>query len=245
MKFNYFLFFIVPLIACSVNEDTIEDEPLPKLYNSGFKELKNKNYKTALKHFKAIERQYPYSDWTIQAQKIIGFTQYLMSDYDESIESFKGFLQLHPHHKDVPYALYMIGISYMSQLSHIQRDQSAAHDAYQYFQEIIERFPNSLYTEEAKTKSQMVLDHLAAKEMTIARYYQKELLHHSALSRLDVIKKNFEKSSHMPEAYYRMIESYIALSLNVQAKKALLLLIKKFPDSKWAQYAKEDFKSLN
>jgi outer membrane protein assembly factor BamD len=232
---RYFFRFFIPfllLTQCSNDEEIRDEMPLPRLYELGIKYFEKTDYEKATEYFKAIERQYPYADETLKAQLIVGFSQYMNGTYILAGESFKDFIILHPHHKEVPYALYMTGLCFYYRTSFIERDQSMAKDAYQVFKELITRFPNTPYADDAKLKLQQMADHISADELHTARYYESQFLYHAALARLTRVSP---ESIHYPEALYRQIECYKGLGENEEAAKAQIILLHQYPDSIFAK----------
>lgn len=223
---------LVLLLQCSTDDEIQDDMPLSKLYELGLKNFKQADYKKSEEFFKALEKQYPYSDYTLQAQLMMGLSAYMAGSYTDAIQHFELFIQLHPYHKDVAYALYMIGICYYVRVSYIERDQSTATDAYNYFNEVIERFPTSKYAKDCQLKVQQMVDHISAEELHIARYYEKQCLYHAALNRLERVNKN---SIHHPESYFRRMECYRGLNQNTEVDKMQKKLLKEYPDNLFAK----------
>jgi len=227
--------FLVPFLLfaqCSNDEEIRDEMPLPRLYELGMKYFDKADYEKTVEYFKALERQYPYSDQTLQAQLMIGFAQYMDGQYLAGGESFKEFIVMHPHHKDIPYALYMRGLCFFHRTSFIERDQSMAKDAYQLFRELIMRFANTPYAEDAKLKLQQMADHISADELHTARYYESQFLYHAALARLARVSPD---SIHYPESLYRKMECYRGLGEMEEAEKAKQVLIQEYPDSLFAK----------
>ncbi len=226
------------LTSCAaMKEENIPDSPLPELYHQGLSFYQQKNYKKAIECFKAVERQYPYDHATIQAQLMIGYLQYLRREYNDAINSFKLFIELNPYHKEVPYALYMLGMSYFQQLSVVQRDQSSAKDALDHFELLRNRYPESIYRKDSIEKIKTIEDHLAGKHVDIARFYLNNRSYDSAVSRLLEAITVFPRSTHVPEAKWRLVEAYDHLGLNKQAKMMAQDLVKNCPHTEWANHA--------
>ena len=57
----------------------------------------------------------------------------------------------------------------------------------------------------------------------------------AALRRFSAVVQTYETSNQVPEALYRMVESYLALGLDVEAERAGAVLKFNFPDSIWTQ----------
>ncbi|KOR29208.1 competence protein ComL, partial [Achromatium sp. WMS2] len=79
------------------------------------------------------------------------------------------------------YAYYLRGlVNYNRKLGFIdrylptdvsQRDPGSAKDAFQDFSELVSRFPNSRYAEDARNRMLYLRDNLAKSEVHAARYY--------------------------------------------------------------------------
>lgn len=226
------------LVGCSAKDENIADAPLPELYGKAIGFYEKKDYKKSIEFFQAVERQYPYDQWTIRAQLMIGYLQYLKRDYLDAINSFKLFIELNPYHPEVPYALYMLGMSHYQQLSIIQRDQSAAKDGLEYFDMIRIRYANSPYADDAKNKIKTIHDHLAGKHVDVARFYLRNRSYDAAVSRLLEAITVFPNAEHTSEAKWRLVEAYDHLGLKAQAREMAQNLAKNHPETVWGGHAK-------
>ena len=226
------------LSACA--GDAIEDEayverPVNDLYNAALDELKEGNNTRAAAAFQEVERQHPYSQWATRGQLMAAYALYKAGEYDQAIDAARRFIDLHPGHKDVPYAHYLVGISYYDQISDIGRDQKMTELAYQSFNELIRRFPDSDYGRDAKLKADLARDHLAGKEMEIGRYYQRQGKYVAALNRFRTVVDQYQTTSHIEEALHRLTETYLALGIREEAIKTAAVLGHNYPGSPWYQ----------
>ena len=131
------------------------------------------NFKEAAKSFEEVERQHPYSQWATRGQIMAAYSYYEANQYEESVAASERFIELHPGHKDVAYAYYLMGMCYYEQISDVGRDQEMTQKSQEAFDELIRRFPDSDYSQDAELKVDLIRDHLAGKEMEIGRYYQR------------------------------------------------------------------------
>ncbi|MFP3017976.1 MAG: outer membrane protein assembly factor BamD, partial [Candidatus Tisiphia sp.] len=92
------------------------------------------------------------------------------------------------------------------------------------------------YSIDASLKIDLVNDHLAGKEMDVGRYYLSKNNPIAAINRFQLIVDNYQTTSHVPEALYCLVESYLMLGLNVEAKKYAAVLGHNYPNSNWYQY---------
>ena len=65
---------------------------------------------------------------------------------------------------------------------------------------------------------------MAGKEMEIGRYYQKQHLYQAAIGRFQRVVDEYQTTAHVPEALARIVEIYLALGLQDQAKKTAAVL---------------------
>ena len=209
------------------------------LYNGAKYRLDRRQYKQAALLFDEVERQHPYSVWARRAQLMSAFSYYLASDYSSSIQSAQRFLSIHPGNKDAPYALYLIAIDYYEQVGDVTRDQKATAQALSALGEVVRRYPDSRYAADARLKVDLVNDHLAGKEMEIGRFYQKRAEWLAAVIRFRTVIDKYDTTSHAPEALMRLVESYLALGVPDEARKAAAVLGANYPGTKWYQRAYE------
>ena len=210
-----------------------ETEPVAKLYNAGLAKMKDKQYRTAAKKFAEVERQHPYSKWATRALIMQAYSQYQRNAYPEAINAAKRFITLHPGHRDAPYAYYLVAVSYYEQIGEVTRDATSTRKALDALDEVERRFPGTSYARDAKAKAVLARDHLAGKEMEIGRYYEKKKAYLAAINRFKTVVKEYQTTSHTPEALYRLTEAYLALGVRSEAQTAAAVLGYNYPNSIW------------
>ncbi len=207
------------------------------LYAQAKTSLDRKLYKEAAAQFDEVERQHPYSVWARRAELMSAFSYWASRDYPQSILSAQRFLALHPGYKDAPYAYYLIAICYYEQISDVEHDQKITGQALDALTELVRRYPNTPYAADARLKIDLVQDHLAGKEMEIGRFYQAQQRWAASVGRFRNVVDTYATTSHAPEALERLVESYLALGLREEAKKATAVLGYNYPGSKWYERA--------
>jgi outer membrane protein assembly factor BamD len=225
------------LVGCSGNgddEDYVE-RPVEELYNEAQDLLENGDPRQAGQAFEEVERQHPYSQWATRAQLMSAYAFYEANNYDEAIAAAERFVELHPGHEDVPYAYYLIGISYYEQISDVGRDQKMTERALEAFDELVRRFPDSRYARDGELKADLARDHLAGKEMSIGRYYLRRGQYLAAINRFRSVVERYQTTTHVPEALHRLTEAYLALGLEQEAHKNAAVLGYNVPSSEWYQ----------
>lgn len=236
--FNRYIGSMVLALAlggCGTTDDADPSagRPVQEIYNNAVDELESGNYLFAAKLFDDVEREHPYSVWATKAQLMAGYAHYQASEYDEAIIAIDRFIQLHPGNRDIAYAHYLKALSYYEQISDVVRDQGTTENARTALNEVIRRFPNSRYARDAMLKLDLTQDHLAGKEMEVGRYYLTRAHYLAAINRFRRVIDNYQTTSHVPEALHRLVESYSALGIEDEARKAAAVLGHNFPGSEW------------
>jgi outer membrane protein assembly factor BamD len=230
------------LSACGATDQNAKQAPVGPvegLYNHGIDALNARRFSTADDQFTAVEQNYPFSSWAVNAQLMSGYSLYLQNKYTAAIGTLDRFIQLHPAHRDIAYAYYLRALSYYEQIADIERDQKGTEQAMNALREVVNRFPDTAYAQDAKLKIDLCFDHLAGKEMEIGRFYQKQHLYEAAIGRFQRVVDDFQTTNHVPEALARLTEIYLALGLKEEARKTAAVLGYNYPGSEWydATYA--------
>ena len=214
-------------------DDTYIEGTVQQLYSQGQDLMKKKDYKQAAKYFSEVDRQHPYSAWAARSQLMVAYANYKAKEFDTARLTLKRFLRLHPAHRDVAYAHYLMALCYFEEVRDTRRDQSYTKAAYSGFITVAQRFPASKFAADSKRKAAALRDHLAGHEMEVGRYYQAKNLHLSAVNRFKSVIQGYQASRHVPEALHRMTESYVALGLRSEAQRTAAVLGHNFPKSRW------------
>ncbi|MDB5662814.1 MAG: uptake lipoprotein-like protein [Sphingomonas bacterium] len=234
---------IAPLAGCATSKNKADTRYVARdvdtLYSAAKDRLDRGQYKLAAALFDEVERQHPYSVWSRRAQLMSAFSYYLAREYPESIKSAQRFLSIHPGNKDAPYALYLISLDYYEQIQDVTRDQKITQQTLDAMGELIRRYPNSNYAADVRLKTDLVRDHLAGKEMEIGRFYERRRDWLAAVIRFRKVVDDYDTTTHAAEALMRLTESYLALGVPEEAKKAAAVLGANYPGSKWYDRAYE------
>lgn len=212
-----------------------EERPVELLYNTGYERLQRNRWADAVDYFQEVERQHPYSEWSRRSILMQIYAYYRNGNYEESIAAATRFIQLFPGSPSAAYAFYMRATCHFEQIVDVGRDQGRAEQALVALRDVARRYPDSSYATDATVKIDLVNDQLAGKEMAIGRYYQRANQPLAAIGRYRAVVDNeaFQRTSHTPEALYRMVEVYLALGLKDEATRNGAVLGFNYPGSTW------------
>jgi outer membrane protein assembly factor BamD len=232
---------IIPLAGCAKDKakgDTAYvARDVSSLYGAAQRSMNSGDYTTAAGLFDEVERQHPYSVWARRAQLMSAFNYYLAQKYPSAVSSAQRFLTIHPGNVEAPYAQYLIAMSYYQQIDEVTRDQSNTQQASDAFGELIRRYPDSRYAQDARLKMDLIKDHLAGKEMEIGRFYQREGQWLAASYRFRSVVDQYQTTTQTPEALERLVECYLALGVPEEAQKTAAVLGRNYPETSWYKQA--------
>ncbi len=236
---------LLSLAACNVDdEDEVEEivaknEEVDVLYSRAYATFGERQYKKAIDEFEEVERQHPYSEWAPRAEIMAAYSAYRAGQFEDAVAILDRFVKLHPTHASTPYAYYLKALCYYTQITDVGRDQRMTEEAREALREVVARYPQTDYAQDAKLKLDLTDDHLAGKEMEIGRYYLQQSEYISAINRFQYVIDNYQTTSHVPEALHRLVEAYLRLGVADEAKRNAAVLGYNYPGSEWYQYSYE------
>ena len=237
-SFLILLLSVLLLLSCSKNEKEIKSEPDERdkaiaIYSEAVESLKRGDAFYAAKKFKEVEILMPQSDWAAKASLMAAYADYSRNAYSSSVFNLERHIKNYPADNNIPYAHYLISICYYEQILDEKKDLEPLLKAKSKFEEIILKFPETDYATDAHFKLGLITDQLAAKEMSIARYYMKTEKWIPALNRLKIVVEKYDETVFIEEALHRLVEVYYRLGLIEEAKQAASILGYNYQGGKW------------
>ena len=234
----FLVLLAVSLLAGCNNRDrrtelAYVESPVEQLYNAGFREMERRRYDRAAQFFDEVERQHPFSEWARRAMVMAAYANYTSGRYEEAVSDAERFIALHPGSANAPYAYYLIAISYFEQIYDVGRDQATTQLAMNALEQVVRRYPDTPYAADARLKIDMTRDHLAGKEMSVGRWYLRNGYYLAAVNRFQNVVRDYQTTSHTPEALHRLVESYVSLGVDEEARQIAAVLGYNFPGSDW------------
>ena len=232
------LIVLVFVLGCSTSEKTQTTNNFSsdiELYKNAMNHLKKKEFDQAVETFTELEIQHPYSKWATKGQLMAGFAHYKANEYEEAILTLSKFIELNPTHKSIPYAMYLKAYSYYERMPDVNLDQKLSDRAVKEFSELINKYPNSKYAKKSMSHLRSLKNHLASREVKIAKFYQSQGYFLASIKRYKSVLREYKKSTHIPESIFRLIECYISLGLVKQSFYFYKILEYNFPKTEWAE----------
>lgn len=212
-----------------------------KLYFAGKEALSDGDYEKSIKLFETLEARYPYGAFAQQAKLEVAYAYYKDNEPASAVAAAERFIKLHPNHPHVDYAYYLRGLANFvedrSLLSRLgdqdmsDRDPKSAREAFDAFQQLATRFPESKYTPDAVARMAYLVNALAYSEVHVANYYFKRGAYVAAVNRGKYVLEHYRQSPAVEEALAVMAKSYEQLGLNDLRDDTLRVLKLNFPSS--------------
>ncbi|MDR0677708.1 MAG: outer membrane protein assembly factor BamD [Holosporaceae bacterium] len=226
------------IVGCSSSKEDFKNRSVESIYKKGLALLKARDYTEAASEFKDIETLFPYSSKANEGQVLAAYCHFLAASYQDAVREIEIFLRYHPSNELVPYAMYLKGMCIYMQTASIGRDSKNALESKQVFVELINKFPESKYYKDSLKKIMILDDIIAAQEMMIGRYYQKNKNPIGAIGRYMFVTDKLSHTVHAEEAYFRIIECCHFVGLKEEAMNAYKILVSQYPKSSWTKKAK-------
>ena len=214
-----------------------------KLYGEAKDAMASKSWERAIKYLEKLEARYPYGRYAQQAQIDIAYSYWKNSDRAQAIAAADRFIKLYPNHANVDYAYYLKGLVNFNENQGIlsiidnpdmtERDSKGTREAFEAFKELVTRFPDSKYAEDARLRMRYLVNSLAQYEVHVARYYMKRGAYVAAANRAQFAVKNYPQAPALEEAVFIMVKAYDALGMTDLRDASDRVMRKNFPESRY------------
>ena len=214
-----------------------------KLYAEARDEMDNKAYEKAIKLYEKLEGQH----WLTVLEK--AYAYFKNGEPVLAVSTLDRFIKVNPVSPAMDYALYLKGIvnfnddlgllSFVAKQDLAERDQKAAKESFEAFRELVTRFPESRYSEDARLRMRFTVNTLAQSEVKVARYYLKRGAHVAAINRAQAVLQDYQDVPAAEDALKILIECYDALGLTQQRDDTRRVLLASFPPQNSAATVKK------
>jgi outer membrane protein assembly factor BamD len=198
--------------------------PVNELYTEAHEQMQKENYEQAAKLLETLQARYPYGRYAQQALMEIAYANYKQNEPEAALSAADRFIKQFPNAANLDYIYYLKGMinfndnaGFFSRLSHqdpAERDPQTLRDSFDNFRELITRFPNSHYTDDAKLRMQFLINTLSRSDISIASYYLRRGAYIAAISRANNVLQEFPQTRQTRDALQIMILAYNALGQN-------------------------------
>jgi outer membrane protein assembly factor BamD len=230
------------LVGCSSTpKDEQASTTADRLYKEAKEDMDSGSYERAIKSLERVEGLAAGSLLAQQALLDIAYLNWRTGEKAQALTAIERFIKLNPSSPALDYALYLRGIiNFNDNLGLLgtlagqdlsERDQRASRDAFQAFKQLVDQFPASRYTADARQRMAYIIDSLASYEVHVARYYLRRGAYVAAANRAQGAVAEFPQTASAEEALYILMQSYDKLELAALRDDAERVLRKNYPGS--------------
>lgn len=237
------LALVATLSACGIFKDREEETKnwnAEQFYKAAKEQLDNNNWDAAIKLYERLEAKFPFGRYAQQAQVEVAYAYYKQGESAQSISAIDKFMKLHPNHPNLDYAIYLKGLANFKEdlgpLTRIarqdlaDRDPKAARESFETFKDLVTRFPQSRYANDARERMIYLVEALARHEIHVARYYMSRGAYLAAANRAQDAIVRFPNSPTHREALDVLVEAYDRMGMHDLRDDTKKVLARNFPD---------------
>ena len=217
----------------SVIAEPTDEEKAISVYAEAVEALKEGDAFYAGKKFKEVEGLIPQGEWATKASLMASYSDYNRNAYSSAIFNLERHINNYPADKNIPYAHYLIAMCYYEQILDEKKDLEPLLKAKEKFEFIMKSYPNTDYDIDSRFKVDLIIDQLAAKEMSVARFYMKTKKWIPALNRLKIVVEKYDTTVFVEEALHRLVEVYYRLGVEEEARHAASILGYNYKSGEW------------
>jgi len=229
------------LAACTTAPDReAASTTAEQLYRQAKTALNRGDFLTAIDAFETLGARFPFGTYTQQAQLDIAYAYLQQDEYDSAIDAAERFIKLYPQSDSIDYAVYMKGLAHYSRGgSAFERvfprdmarvNQSWLRASFAEFDNLVRRFPDSRYAEDAQARMRFLRDSMAEHELVTARFYYERGAMVATVNRTTYLLEHFDGSDRVPDALALMAAAYGALGQTTLRADTLRVLAATDPE---------------
>lgn len=238
------LSLLIMLPGCSLFGDKKEDETqnwsANKLYTEARAAMAEQGYSEAVKYYESLEARYPFGQFAQQALLESAYAHYKDDEPESAIAAADRFIKLYPRHPNIDYAYYIKGLANFNRnfgffqryipTNREQRDQAASLQAFEDFAELIRRYPDSKYVDDARQRMVYLRNRVAQYDVEVGRYYIRRGAYLAAANRGKFVVESYPKTTAVPNALAVMLIAYNELGMEKLAADTRRVLELNYPD---------------
>ena len=232
------------LAGCGMFGDKLDQQKnwtVEQFYKNAKEELDSGNYAGAVKTYEALEAKFPFGRYAQQAQLDIAYARYKEGETAECVAAADRFMKLHPNHPNVDYALYIKGLAHfrpdlgifgdLLNLDPSERDPKALRESFEVFKDLVVRFPESKYAEDARSRMAYLVNSLAKHDVAVAKYYYNRGAYLAAVNRAENVMQRYPQAPANEAALVVTVQAYEQMGQKDLAGAARRVLEKNFPNN--------------
>lgn len=243
MRLRFALGTLLALTAAACGQKDVDIATLASnsdqvIFEAGQKALDQKQWDIARQHFRRVIDGFPQSQRVPTARLALAdafFREGGVGSYIQAAAQYREFITVFPSHPRGDYAQFQVGESYFKQKNSPDRDQTPTTQALEEYQLMLERYPDSPLTKEARERIKECRNSLARSEFLVGWFYQKtRRSYRASIARYEKVLKDFPDYSGTDETLLRLAQVLALSGRATEASPHIARLLEEFPQSPFA-----------
>ena len=215
-------------------DEKTETLPVETLYNEALENMHDGDYSDANRYYGRLIARFPFGPYSEQSQLELAYVQYKLGKPEDATSSIDRFIRTYPRHPHIDYAYYLKAVinfdrnvSLLTRLARTDissRDLNGPMTSMNDFGEVISRYPNSIYADDARQRMVYLRNQLARHERNVGLYYLRVGAYIAAANRGKFLIENYPRSEYQGDAVAIMATAYTALGQKQLADDAVAVL---------------------
>ena len=227
-------------LGCAgLEEDPTQNWTAEELYTNAKGRLDDKFYAQSIDLYKKLDLRYPYGPFAQQGKIDVAYAYWKTNDNASALMACDRFIREHPEHKHVDYLMYLKALVYFNDDKGLlglfvsknlaERDPGSARQAFDTLRDLVKRFPESRYAEDAQLRMAYLVNTLAEHETSVAEYYYRRGAYVASINRAQAVIETYPKAPHTPRALEILAASYEKSGLPDSKSKIDTIINLNFP----------------
>ncbi|HEU4622175.1 MAG TPA: outer membrane protein assembly factor BamD [Burkholderiaceae bacterium] len=239
-RYTALLMMAFVVAACGTVAPT-NQKTAEQLYAEAREELSGGAWDAAIKLYEQIQARYPFGRIAQQALIEQAYAHYKAGDNAQALSALDRFSKQYPNHPSSDYVQYLRGLvhfndnlgvfAYYSGQDPTERDPKALRESFDAFKELIARYPESKYADDARARLSWLHNAMAKHEVHVARYYYRRGAYLAAANRAQDAVRDFQGAAVLEDALFIMVSAYDKLGYKDLSEDARRVLIANYPNS--------------
>ncbi len=236
----------VLFLGCaSLEEDPTINWSAEELYTNAKGRLDDKFYDQSIELYKNLDLRYPYGPFAEQGKIDIAYAYWKMNNSASALMACDRFIREHPDHENVDYVMYLKALVHFNDDKGLlgffvsknlaERDPGAAREAFDILRDLVKRFPDSRYAEDAQLRMAYLVNTLAEHEVSVANYYFRRGAFVASINRAQSVIENYPRAPAAREALEVLALSYERSGLVESKQKIEAIIDVNFPGLRQAK----------
>ncbi|RDL30240.1 outer membrane protein assembly factor BamD [Photobacterium damselae] len=223
------LLAVAILSGCSSTEEVVPDVPPSELYATAQESLQSGNWSQAIERLETLDSRYPFGAYSDQVQLDLIYAYYKNDDLAMSEATINRFMRLNPINPKSDWVLYMLGLTHMAQdrsfmhdlfnVNRSDRDPTAARQAFRDFQVLLQRYPNSEYSADAKARMVFLKNRLANYDLAVADFYIRRGAWIAAINRCEQVQRLYDDTEAARKSLLLEKKAYEKLGMQKEVER--------------------------